>query len=108
MARNLRQERQLLDAVELVLVEKTHAPVLKRLSDKDLAALLGLVRKRRDRSRQMPERQRREMRGKAKPRGARAATDNTGTRGKRDLLDAAVRRLTHETARRKQRRRGGR
>lgn len=101
MARNLRHERQLLDAQELLLVEKTYAPILKGLSDRDVTTLLVLARKRRDRSRKMLERQRREMRGKAKPKGARPATDNTGTRGKRDLLDAAVQRLNDEASRRK-------
>lgn len=101
MARNLREERQLLNVEELALVGKSHAPVLKSLSDRDLVALLAMVRKRRDRSRDIAERQRREMRGKSKPKGARAAVDNTGTRGKRELLDAAVRRLNTEFARRK-------
>ncbi len=100
MARSLRHERQVLSAEEASLVENTHHPALGSLSDKDLAELRKLVRERRDRSQQIAARQRREMRGKAAPRGAQAATDDTGTRQKRDLLAAAVRRLNKETARR--------
>ena len=77
MVRNLRQERQLLDMEEFALVGKSYAPRLKDVSDRDLVALLVLLRKRRDRSRQIAERQRREMRGKAKPKGARAAADKS-------------------------------
>lgn len=73
MVRNLRQERQLLTAEEFALVEKSHAPFLMRLSDQDLAALLGLVRKRRDRSRDIAARQRREVRGRTPPKSAGAA-----------------------------------
>jgi hypothetical protein len=100
MGRNLQQERQLLGAEEFALVEKSHYPSLEGLSDKDLAALLKLVRERRDRTQQIAARQRRELRGKVGPKGTRAATDDTGTRDKRDLLAAAVQRLNEELARR--------
>jgi hypothetical protein len=100
MARNLRQERQLLGPEEFTLVEKSHYPALKGLSDKNLKGLLKLVRERRDRTQQIAARQRREVRGKAGPKGTRAATDDTGTRDKRDLLAAAVQRLNEEIARR--------
>lgn len=100
MARSLRSERQLLSAEEATLVENTHHPALGSISDKDLVELRKLVRERRDRSQQIAARQRRELRGKAAPRGTHAATDDTGTRMKRDLLAAAVRRLNKEAARR--------
>ena len=100
MAHSLQQERQLLSAEEVALVEKTHHPLLGALSDSDLAQLRKLVRERRDRAEQIAARQRREMRGKSDPKGARAATDNAGTRGKRDLLAAAVERLDEEVTRR--------
>jgi hypothetical protein len=102
MARSLKQERQLLSAAEFTLVEKTHHPFLERLTDKDLAALRKLVRARRDRSRGIAARQRRELRGKSRRKGARAATDDTGTRGKRDVLAAAMQRLDEEAVRRKE------
>jgi hypothetical protein len=101
MARDLRPERLLLSKEELTLVEKTHSPILEELSDRDLTALLRLVRERRDRTQRIAARQRRELRGKADPKGIRAAIDDTGTKDKRDLLAAAVQRLNGETKRRK-------
>ena len=100
MAHSVQQERQLLSTEEVALVEKTHHPLLGTLSDSDLAQLRNLVRERRDRAQQIADRQRREMRGKSDPKGARAATDNTGTRGKASLLAAAVERLNEEVTRR--------
>ena len=102
MGRSLKQERQLLSAAEFVLVEKTHHPFLERLSDKGLAALRKLVRARRDRTQQIAARQRRELRGKSGPKGARAATDDAGTWAKRDVLAAAMQRLDNEVTRREE------
>jgi hypothetical protein len=99
MARSIKQERRLLGADELTLVEKTHHPALGLLPDRDLAELRKLVRERRDRAQDIAARQRRELRGKAAPKGARAATDS-GTREKRDILAAAMQRLNKEVARR--------
>ncbi|MGH6864408.1 MAG: hypothetical protein ACRECN_09135 [Methylocella sp.] len=100
MARSIKQERRLLGADELTLVEKTHHPALGLLPDQDLAELRKLVRERRDRAQDIAARQRREVRGKAAPKGARAATDDSGTREKRDVLAAALQRLNKEAARR--------
>jgi hypothetical protein len=98
MARSLKHERQLLSADELTLVEKSHHPALGLLPDPDLAELRKLVRERRDRAQTIAAAP--ELRGKAAPKGARAATDNSGTREKRALLAAAVQRLNKEVARR--------
>jgi len=73
MARSIKQKRRLLGADELILVEKTHHPALGLLPDRDLAELRKLVRERRDRAHDIAARQRRELRGKAAPKGARAA-----------------------------------
>lgn len=100
MARSLKHERQLLGADELTLVEKTHHPALGLLPAPELAELRKLVRERRDRAQTIAARQRRELRGKASPKGARAATDDRGTREKRDLLAAALQRLNKEVSRR--------
>jgi hypothetical protein len=100
MARSVKQERRLLGADELTLVEKTHHPALGLLPDRDLAELRKLVRERRDRAQDLAARQRRELRGKAAPKGARAATDDSGTREKRDVLAAAIQRLNKEVTRR--------
>ena len=96
MARSLKQERRLLGADELTLVEKPHHPALGLLPDQDLAELRKLVRERRDRAQNIASRQRRELRGKTAPKGARAATDDSGTREKRDVLAAAMQRLNKE------------
>ncbi|WP_026606818.1 hypothetical protein [Methylocapsa acidiphila] len=100
MARSLRHERRVLNVEEASLVENTHHPILASLSDADLAELRKRVRERRERATQLAARQRRELRGKADPRGAHAASDDSGMRMKRDLLAAAVRRLNKEAARR--------
>jgi len=100
MARSIKHERRLLSADELTLVEKTHHPALGLLPDRDLAELRKLVRERRDRAQDIAARQRRELRGKAAPKGARAATDDSGTREKRDVLAAAMQRLNKEVTRR--------
>jgi hypothetical protein len=100
MARSIKQERRLLGADELTLVEKTHHPALGLLRDQDLAELRKLLRERRDRAQDLASRQRREVRGKAAPKGTRAATDDSGTREKRDVLAAALQRLNKEVARR--------
>jgi hypothetical protein len=100
MARSMKHERRLLGADELTLVEKTHHPALGLLPDQDLAELRKLVRERRDRAHDIAARQRRELRGKAAPKGARAATDDSGTREKRDVLAAAMQRLNKEVTRR--------
>jgi hypothetical protein len=101
MARSVRRERQLLSAEEFALVGKTHHPCLESLSERDLAAVLKLLRERRDRTQRIAGRQRRELRGKSAPKGTRAATDDAGTRNKKDLLAAAVQRLNEEVTRRK-------
>ncbi|HEY8032137.1 MAG TPA: hypothetical protein VIF02_07130 [Methylocella sp.] len=100
MARSIKHERRLLGADELTLVEKTHHPALGLLPDPDLVELRKLLRERRDRAQHIAARQRRELRGKATPKGARAATDDSGTREKRDLLAAALQRLNKEVSRR--------
>jgi hypothetical protein len=100
MARSIKQERRLLGVDEVTLVDKTHHPALGLLPDRDLAELRKLVRERRDRAQDIAARQRRELRGKAAPKGARAASDDSGTREKRDLLAAALQRLNKEVTRR--------
>jgi hypothetical protein len=100
MARGIKEERRWLSADELALVEKTRHPALGLLPDKDFTELRKLVRERRDRARDIAARQRRELRGKATPKGARPATSDAGTREKRDVLAAALKRINMEGARR--------
>jgi hypothetical protein len=103
MARSIKQERRLLSADELTLVGKTHHPALGQLPDQELAELRKLIRERRDRAQDTAARQRRELRGKAAPKGARPAADDSGTREKHGLLAAAMQRLNKEATRREAR-----
>jgi len=95
-----RDESQFLSKDELALVEKTHNPHLAELSDSELSKIYKLLRDRRDKARDIADRQQREMRGKAEPKGARSARDNTGTHSKKDLLGDAMFRLDEEVKRR--------
>lgn len=100
MAHSRKDEARALDAGELALVEKSHHPAIQELSDGELAELIGLVRERRDKAQAAANRQRREMRRKAEPRGTRPSADDTGTRRKAEVLAMAVRRLNGERQRR--------
>jgi hypothetical protein len=100
MARSTKHERRLLSADELTLVERTHHPALGQLPDQELTELRKLIRERRDRAQDIAARQRRELRGKAAPKGARPAADDSGTREKHRLLAAAMQRLNKEATRR--------
>ena len=58
------------------------------------------LRTKRDRAKTVAERQRREMRGKVRARGATPAKDDDGSRLKLTILSAALARLDTETERR--------
>lgn len=101
MSISSRQEARLLSADEVDLVARSHHPRLREADDTGLADLIGRLRERRDRARDVSRRQRRELRGKAARSGVRPATDNTGTREKAALLAAAVKRASKESERRR-------
>jgi hypothetical protein len=103
MAETIRNERRYLSDEEWEFVARTHHPVLHELGDEELAALVPLLRARRDRARDIAHRQRRELRGKAPPSGARPASDDAGTRRKRSILAAALKRANKERQRRRAR-----
>ncbi len=100
MAHTRKDEARALDAEERDLVEKSHHPGVQELSQGELTDLLKLVRERRDRAQRLARQQRRELRGKAAPRGATPATDETGSKRKLEVLAMAVRRLNGERDRR--------
>lgn len=100
MAHSRKEEKRALDAAELELIEKSHHPAVQDISDSELSNLTKLVRERRDKAQTASHRQRREMRKKAEPRGARASADDTGTQRKVEVLAMAIRRLNNETDRR--------
>lgn len=93
-------ESRVLDKDEGEMVSRTHLPALRNETDGDLAGLIRYLRDRRSRARDIARQQKREMRGKAAPAGARAATDNTGTREKGALLGEALKRASKESGRR--------
>ena len=100
MALTRKDEARALDAEEQSLVEKSHHPAIKELADGELLDLLKLVRERRDRAQRLARQKRREMRGKAAPRGVTPAAGDAGSRLKHEILAKAVRRLNSEHDRR--------
>jgi hypothetical protein len=66
------------------------------LSRSELQALAKRLREARNRARDIASQQRREMRGKAEPRGAAPSKDNVGTLGKAEVLDMALQRIGHQ------------
>lgn len=103
VARTQKEEDRVLSTEEKELVVKTRHPALKELSDGELSDVIKRLREKRDRAQSIAQRQRREMRGKAAPQGTKPASDDTGTRGKREMLAAAVKRANSERARRETR-----
>lgn len=102
MSINRKLEQRALDKSELEFVAKTRHPELQQVSDNELSSLLKLVRERRDRAKSETQRRKREIRGKAEPKGARASTSVEGNKAKLDVLAAAVRRLNAERTRREE------
>jgi hypothetical protein len=93
-------EERSLSAEERELVARTHQPGIASLPDEELEKLRKLVRERRDRAVGISRRQRREIRGKATPRGTVPAAEDSGSRLKVSLLAQAMKRLNKETVRR--------
>jgi len=100
MSISRRQQDRTLNKSEQELVSGTYHPALQDLADKELASLTRLVRERRDKARDEVQRRKREIRGKATPKGAEAATSAVGNKAKLEVLAAAVRRVNAEQARR--------
>jgi hypothetical protein len=101
MARSPKQEARALTADERELVAKSRPPALQSLTDTQLGTLLKRTRERRNRARTVADRQRRELRGKARARGATPSKADEGSRLKLSLLTTALQRLDTETQRRR-------
>jgi hypothetical protein len=101
MANTKKEEARALDAEERGLVEKSHHPALQDLSDQDLSQLVKLTRERRDKAKTQANQRRREMRGKAAPKGATPSKSDEGSKAKLAVLAMAVRRLNSEVERRR-------
>ena len=93
-------EARLLTAAELALVAITRPPEIERRSVDELKAAARRLREAHDRAKAIGTRQAREMRGKAEPRGATLAKDNSGTVGKAQALREALERVEAELKRR--------
>lgn len=91
---------RLLDQDEAKLVEIARRDDLHEIGQSDLIDTLQRLRDRRDRARDLANRQRRESRGKADPSGVAPASDNAGTEGKARVLGAALDLVTQERQRR--------
>ncbi|WP_209427353.1 hypothetical protein [Pararhodobacter sp. SW119] len=92
------EERRALDSDELAMTDMARQPALGALSDRDLSDLISRLRARRNRARDIANRQGREARAKAAPSGATPAGGNEGTLTKHDYLNAALDRATAERA----------
>lgn len=94
------EEQRALSREELELADMSRQPVLGKLSDLELSDLVSLLCDRRNRARDIGDRQGREARGKAKPAGVSSAGGNEGTRTKGNFLNEAQDRATAERDRR--------
>lgn len=92
-------EKRMLTADEFEAVNRTRYPAIRELGPKDLADLVGALRRHRDTARDLSRQQRREMRGKAEPRGSKPAADNSGGAMKDQIFAGAVKRVNREIAR---------
>lgn len=90
------EEKRALSQDEQELSMTARQPGLGELSDSALSDLISRLRDRRDRARDIGNRQRREARGKAAPSGSTPARGNEGTKSKQDYLSAALRRAMAE------------
>jgi hypothetical protein len=95
-----KEEARLLTAAELELVAVTRPPEIERQSVDQLKTAVRRLREAQDRAKAIGTRQAREMRGKADPRGAKLAKDNSGTVAKAQALREALERAEAELRRR--------
>jgi len=95
-----KEEARLLSGAELELVAVTRPPEIERQSVDELKAAARRLREAHDRAKAIGTRQAREMRGKAEPRGAAPAKDNSGTVAKAQALRDALDRVEAELSRR--------
>jgi hypothetical protein len=93
-------EARLLNAAELDIVNASRRPDIEQLSVEQLIVVAQRLRRARDRAKDISARQKREMRGKANPRGTKPTQDNTGTLAKAQVLRDAIERVEVELSRR--------
>jgi hypothetical protein len=89
-------ERSLLSHDEFEAVKASHYPFISSLSTDELRALRGDLRGRRSKARTIARQQRREVRGKAQPRGSTPARDDAQAMRRKQVFVQAVKRLNRE------------
>jgi hypothetical protein len=94
-----KDEERRLSGAERGVVERTHHPAICRLDVDELHGLRKVVREYRRKARDEARRQRRELRGKADPRGMRPAGDDGGMAFKVQIFAGALKRLNREIER---------
>jgi hypothetical protein len=92
-------ERRLLSHDEFEVVRATHYPFISRLSAQELRSAGRDLRQHRDKAQTIARQRRREMRGKAAPRGASPATDDAHAMKRKQVFAHAVKRLNRELSR---------
>ena len=100
MTAKAESEARALSTAELEIVNATREPEISQLPLDQLKSLGKRLRQAHDRAKDIGARQQREMRGKADPRGAKPAQDNTGSMAKVQVLFEAIQRLDAELSRR--------
>lgn len=99
MSINASTEKRLLTADEHQVVERSHYPHISGLDRDELVDVARRLRSFRNKARDIAHRQRREIRGKAEPRGVQPARENSGTEMKRRIFAGALKRVNRELAR---------
>jgi hypothetical protein len=100
MSANADADNRALNAAEREMVAGTLPPAVEQSSREELKALQHRLRQAHQRAHDIGSRQRREMRGKADPHGAKPASDATGSIVKTDTLMEAIKRVDQELDRR--------
>jgi hypothetical protein len=100
MSERTQLEARLLSAAELEVVNASRPPATQQASNEQLKVLAQRLKRARDRATGVAARQKREMRGKAHPRGPKPTRDNTGTLAKAQVLEEAIERVEEELSRR--------
>lgn len=100
MAITRKEEERALDTEERAVVNQTRHPEIQSQSDEGLTILLRRLRDMRDKARSQANQQRREVRGKAPPKGAGPKTSDAGMRMKLSVLSVGLKRLNAEIQRR--------
>jgi hypothetical protein len=94
MSEPLNPENRLLSVMEREMVEQSKSTALGELSIEALRDLTTRLRSARDRAQRIARQQKREIRGKADPKGATPARDNAGTEAKAQTLVEALKRVS--------------